>query len=99
MSTSQSEPVEITVEYGPVLREAAGLPEERVLLTHLDLESLVSLICRQHPGELRSWLLDRNTQRLSQYILVAINGRSTRAPNPTLQPGDRVLLMPILAGG
>lgn len=99
MSREEPEPAEITVEYGPVLREAAGVHEERVEMAELDFDILISEICRRHPGELSSWLLDRDTLRLSQYILVVVNGRATRDPNPTLLPGDRVLLTPIIVGG
>jgi len=36
---------------------------------------------------------------LSHYILVVVNGRATRDPNPILQSDDRVLLTPIIVGG
>jgi molybdopterin converting factor small subunit len=99
MLREEPEPAEIIVEYGPVLREAAGLREETLKIAKLDLDVLVSEICRRHPGELSSWLVDGQTQRLSSYILVAVNGRTTRDSNPTLLPGDRVLLTPIIVGG
>ena len=99
MSKEEPESTEITVEYGPVLREAAGIAEEKIKVAQLDLDNLVSEICRRHPGELSSWLLDRETRRLSHYILVVVNGRATRDPNPILQSDDRVLLTPIIVGG
>ena len=91
--------MKVTVEYGAILREAAGLASEAIDVAELELAAVVAEVCRRHPGQLRSWLMDRNSQKLSQNILVAINGVSTRENAPKLCVGDTILLMPVLAGG
>jgi molybdopterin converting factor small subunit len=91
--------MKVTVEYGAILREAAGVASEVIDVAHPEVDAVIAEVCRRHPGQLCSWLLDKDSHRLSQHILVAINGIATRERAPELRAGDTILLMPVLAGG
>lgn len=91
--------MQVTIEYGAILRDAAGVSSEVLDVADLTIDAIIAQVCRRHPGQLRAWLLDKGSGRLNQGILVVINGVSTREHNPKLHAGDTILLMPVLAGG
>jgi molybdopterin converting factor small subunit len=89
----------VEVRYGAIFREAAGISSERVELADLRLGPLIAEVSRRHPGRLTAWLIDPETERLSQNVLFIVNGVTVRGREQELAHGDIILLLPAVGGG
>jgi molybdopterin converting factor small subunit len=90
--------ITVQVEYGPVLREAAGVRQESVRLNRTSIAALIEHVTRSHPGKLASWLIDAKTGEPSGFVMVILNGQETRE-DVSLHDGDDVTFMPVISGG
>ena len=84
------------------LKEALGGDHSMEVPEGTTVEGLLVSLLEARGEALSSHLFDPNTNLLLPYVRIMVNGQTTRFLNgleTTLNDGDEVLLLPLVAGG